>query len=278
MLGVEVVPASLFLILILGIPESPRWLIIKRNAQEKARRILNLLDPEKTEETIASILSMAPTVKKRRISFELFSKKYSFLIMLAVLFAFFNQLTGINAVVYYAPRIFELTGVSLDSALLSTAGIGFINLIFTLVGMAIIDRFGRKVLMYFGSVGLILALGLISRAFFLEIFNAVPILLFVYIGFFALSQGAVIWVFIAEIFPTKVRASGQSLGSFTHWLLAAIMTNAFPFFVNKFNGGPIFLVFFSIMIVQLLFVWKIMPETRNVSLEDLARKLQRSKD
>ncbi len=276
MLGVETIPAFLFFVFILGVPESPRWLIIKNNALEKAKKILDILDPDNTEETIASILSLAPIVKKGKFSFILFSGKYSFIIMLAVLFAFFNQLSGINAVVYYAPRIFELTGVSLDSALLSTAGIGFINLIFTLVGMAIIDRFGRKILMYFGSFGLIITLGLISRAFTLEIFNAVPFLLFGYVAFFSLSQGAVIWVFISEIFPTRVRAAGQSLGSFTHWLLAAIMTNAFPYFVNKVNGGPIFLVFFFIMILQLLFVWKLMPETRNVSLEELARKLESS--
>ena len=214
-------------------------------------------------------------VPKKRFSLELFSGRYSFPVTLAILFALFNQLTGINAIIYYSPRIFDLTGIARDSALLSTVGVGFINMMFTLVGMAVIDRYGRKSLMYFGSVGLILALGLIARAFFLEIFHTVPYLLFIYIAFFALSQGAVIWVFISEIFPNRVRAAGQSLGSFTHWIMAAAMTNAFPWFVNKFSGGPIFLFFFFMMLLQLVFVWRLMPETRNVSLEDLEKKLVR---
>ena len=272
MLGIEAIPAFLFFLFIMGVPESPRWLIHKKNDSDEARRVLSIIDPNTVDDTIASICSDIRSKPKRKFSFELFSHKYSFLLLLAILFALFNQLTGINAVIFYAPRIFDLTGITSDAALLSTVGIGFINLTFTIVGMTIIDRYGRKTLMYFGSVGLVLALGLIARAFFLEIFHTVPYLLFVYIAFFALSQGAVIWVFISEIFPNKVRAAGQSLGSFTHWFMAAIMTNAFPFFVNKFNGGPIFLFFFLMMLFQLVFVWRMMPETRNISLEDLGKK------
>lgn len=277
MIGIEAVPALLFLGFVFGVPESPRWLISKLNDIEGAKKILRILDSEKVDETVAAIKESLLEAPAKRFSFELFSKRYAFPMMLAILFAMFNQLSGINAIIYYSPRIFDLTGIGEDSALLSTVGIGFINLVFTLVGMAIIDRYGRKSLMYFGSVGLILVLGLISRAFYLEIFHTVPYLLFVYIGFFALSQGAVIWVFISEIFPNRVRASGQSVGSFTHWLMAAIMTNVFPLLVNKFNGGPIFLFFFIMMIFQLIFVWRLMPETKNISLEDLGKKLTRKK-
>jgi len=275
MLGVETLPALLFLLFMIGVPESPRWLIVKRNLVDKARRIIEVINHESADETIRAIVEQRGDVPKKRFSLELFSGRYSFPVTLAILFALFNQLTGINAIIYYSPRIFDLTGITRDSALLSTVGVGFINMMFTLVGMAIIDRYGRKSLMYFGSAGLILALGLISRAFFLEIFHTVPYLMFVYIAFFALSQGAVIWVFISEIFPNRVRAAGQSLGSFTHWIMAAVMTNAFPWFVNKFSGGPIFLFFFIMMLLQLLFVWRMMPETRNVSLEDLEKKLKR---
>jgi len=277
MLGVEAVPAFLFFLFIFGVPESPRWLFIRKKDEKEASRIVTLVDPDHAVEILKMIRNAAHEAKPKRFSFELFSGKYNFPILLAVLIAVFNQLTGINAVIYYAPRIFDLTGITRDSALLSTVGIGSVNMIFTFLGMAAIDRFGRKTLMYFGSFGLILALGLLSRAFYLDIFKTVPYLLFLYIAFFALSQGAVIWVFISEIFPNRVRAAGQSLGSFTHWTMAAVMTNAFPFFVNKFHGGPIFLFFFIMMLFQLLFVWKIMPETRHISLEELGRKMVRRK-
>lgn len=275
MIGIEAIPALIFSLAVFILPESPRWVLARLRDEEKALNILRQVDPERADATLIAIHESLVGVVKKKFSFELFSKKYYRPVLLAILFALFNQLTGINAIIYYAPRILDLTGIGRDSALLSTAGIGLINLIFTLVGMAIIDRYGRKTLMYFGSVGLILILGLISRAFYLEIFKTVPYLLFVYIAFFALSQGAVIWVFISEIFPNRVRAAGQSLGSFTHWFMAAVMTNAFPFFVNKFNGGPIFLFFFLMMILQLIFVWKLMPETRNISLEELGKKLSK---
>ena len=193
--------------------------------------------------------------------------------MLAFFIAFFNQVSGINAIIYYAPRIFELAGSNADVALLTSAGIGLVNLIFTLVGMMLIDKFGRRTLMFIGSVGLIIALSMVSRAFFTEEFAGVPIFLFMFIAFFAMSQGAVIWVFISEIFPNQVRASGQSLGSFTHWLLAAVIANIFPFIVNSFGGAPIFAFFAFMMFLQLIFVWKMMPETKNLSLEELEEKL-----
>ncbi|MEO6037243.1 MAG: MFS transporter, partial [Saprospiraceae bacterium] len=197
--------------------------------------------------------------------------------MLAFLFAFFNQWSGINAIIYYAPRIFEEAGLGKSAALLSSAGIGFINLLFTMLGIVLIDRAGRRMLMLIGSVGLIAALGGVSLAFNGGAGNAayVPTLLFGFIAFFALSQGAVIWVFISEIFPNAVRAAGQALGSCTHWVFAAVIANIFPVLANNPNIGAsrIFLFFSGMMVLQLLFVWRLMPETKGISLEDLGEQM-----
>jgi MFS family permease len=191
--------------------------------------------------------------------------------MLSVLFAAFNQLSGINAIIYYAPRIFEMTGLGTSSSLLSTAGIGLVNFIFTLVAIRFIDKVGRKKLMYIGSVGLIFSLGLVSYAFFAHDFASYTVLigLLLFIAFFAFSQGAVIWVFISEIFPNQVRARGQTIGSVSHWTMAAIITFVFPVFAEQLGGGITFLFFTCMMVLQLLFVWKMMPETKGRSLEDI---------
>jgi len=272
MLGVEAIPATIYTIMVFFVPQSPRWLIVKKEQVEKARAILTKIDPSTVESALVAIkashMSKTEAAKSR-----FFSKKYSFPIMLAVLFAFFNQMAGINAIIYYAPRVFTMAGAEAGAALLSTAGVGLTNLIFTMVGITLIDKFGRRTLMFIGSIGLIATLGLVSRAFFVESFGGVPIFLFVYIAFFALSQGAVIWVFISEIFPNEVRANGQSLGSFTHWIMAAIVANVFPYFANTFGGGPVFLFFTVMMVLQLLFVWKLMPETKGKSLEELEKEL-----
>ena len=194
--------------------------------------------------------------------------------MLAVLFALFNQLSGINAIIYYAPRIFELTGLGKSSALLSSAGVGFINLVFTVLAINFIDKLGRKVLMHVGTFGLIFTLGMVSLSFYTSIgINAVPIYLFLYIAFFAFSQGAVIWVFISEIFPNDVRAFGQSLGSFTHWFMAALIAFTFPAFTDSIGPGNTFLIFAIMMVLQWIFVWRVMPETRGKSLEELGKTM-----
>ncbi len=271
MLGVVAVPSFIFTILTFLIPESPRWLILKKNDVEGARKVLNVSQPDGVEGLIAEIQSSTDTSGAPKEPF--FSKKYRFPIMLAFLFAFFNQWSGINAIIYYAPRIFEMAGFGKSASLFSTAGIGLVNLIFTMCGGLIIDRFGRRSLMLVGSVGLIGALGLVSWAFFKEQYSGVPYFLFTYIAFFAFSQGAVIWVFISEIFPNAVRAYGQSFGSFTHWIFAAIIANAFPYFAGRFGGGPIFLFFCSMMVLQLVYVWKLMPETKGVSLETLQERM-----
>lgn len=269
MLGVEAVPAALFTLLVPMIPKSPRWLIVKKGDEAEARSILRDLDPDGAETSISAIKQELAEATRVTSHITFFSKEYLRPIVLVVLFAFFNQVSGINAIIYYAPRIFEMTGLGNSSALISTMGIGLINLISTMLGLLLIDRMGRKLLMYVGSVGLIVSLALVSNAFYTTEFSGVPAYLFLFIGFFALSQGAVIWVFISEIFPNEVRAYGQSLGSFTHWILAAVVAHVFPYFANAFGGGAIFLFFTSMMVLQLLFVWRMMPETKGKTLEEI---------
>ncbi len=270
MLGIQALPSVIFLITVLNIPESPRWLLLKKGQVAEAREVLNMIDPDTAEQTLAAIQA---SNTKEAASARLFSGNYKTPVMLAVLFAVFNQVSGINAIIYYAPRIFEMTGLGKSSSLLSSAGIGLINLIFTLISMNLIDRYGRRTLMKIGSVGLIITLGLVARAFYVEDFSGmtVPFLLFGYIAFFGFSQGAVIWVFISEIFPNEVRASGQALGSFTHWIMAAIITFTFPYLSEQLGGGNTFLFFTVMMVLQLVFVLRIMPETKGTSLEKIER-------
>ena len=273
MLGVEAIPAILFLILVLQIPRSPRWLILKKNLVEEARAVLELINPANVDETLQNILQSRHETNKDQHLFK--SRIYRLPIILAVLIAFFNQVSGINAIIYYAPRIFEMTGLGESSALLSTAGIGIVNFIFTLLAMRVIDKFGRRTLMLIGSIGLIITLGLVSRAFYTESFGgmAVPVFLFIYIAFFAFSQGAVIWVFISEVFPNEVRAGGQAMGSFTHWFMAALIAFSFPAIAEKLGGGTTFLIFAIMMVLQLLFVIRLMPETKGKSLEKIQSEI-----
>ncbi len=268
MLGVEAVPAILFLISIFAIPESPRWLITKKNNVAAARPTLEVIAEGDVDVLVAQIQSAQTNVAS---SFSrLFGGSFTRPVTLAILIAMFNQLSGINAIIYYAPRVFEMAGLGTESALLSSAGIGLVNLISTMVGLTLIDKYGRKTLMFVGSLGLIAALALASEAFFSERTGiAVPVYLFVFIAFFAFSQGAVIWVFISEIFPNTVRAHGQALGSFTHWIMAAIIAYIFPYFAQTFGGGTTFAFFAVMMVLQLLFVVKMMPETKGKSLEEL---------
>jgi sugar porter (SP) family MFS transporter len=265
MLGVQAFPSLIFTITVMLIPESPRWLILQRGDVSTARTILHSIDNDTAEQIIVSIQKNTTKVKV-----VLFQKAYNRPILLAVLFAVFNQVSGINAIIYFAPRIFEMGGIGKESALLSSAGIGLMNLISTLLGISMIDHFGRRTLMKVGSVGLILTLILVSQALFSQQMSLhVPFYLFAYISFFGFSQGAVIWVFISEIFPNEVRANGQALGSFTHWLMASFITFTFPYFAETFGGGIVFAFFSSMMVLQLLFVWKLMPETKGKSLENM---------
>lgn len=270
MLGVQAFPAFIFLILIWFIPESPRWLILKKGATEKALKILKIINPLNCEEELVSIQNSTLDNGSHKGE-SLFSGKYNYPIILAVLIAFFNQVSGINAIIYYAPRIFEMAGLGAHSSLLSTVGIGLINFIFTLLAINIIDKVGRKVLMLIGSVGLICSLFLVAFTFYTKNFSGyvVPIYMMMFIGFFAFSQGAVIWVFISEIFPNQVRAKGQTLGSSTHWIMAAIIAFSFPYFAETLGGAAVFTFFGSMMVLQLILVWRFMPETKGKSLEQI---------
>jgi sugar porter (SP) family MFS transporter len=274
MLGVEAIPALVFLLAVLGVPESPRWLIVK-GARRRGPRRTGPGQParhQRRRHRCDIVQSAEQSANTRQMPF--FSRLYFRPISLAFLFAFFNQVSGINAIIYYAPRIFGLAGLNESAALLSSAGIGLVNLVFTLVGLNFIDRVGRRTLMLIGSVGLIVTLGLVAYAFYQEQTGyAVPVYLFVYIAFFAFSQGAVIWVFISEIFPNEVRADGQALGSFTHWFMAAIIAFTFPYIAETLGGGNTFLFFCIMMVLQLLFVWRMMPETKGTSLEQIGRNV-----
>jgi sugar porter (SP) family MFS transporter len=275
MLGVQAFPSLLFLILLQIVPESPRWLILKKGKLDEAIAILKIVIPESYQTEVENIKNNKQQQNGAGDSSQLLSPKYRVPVFLAVAFAVFNQVSGINAIIYYAPRIFEMTGLGRNSSLLSTVGIGIVNFIFTLVAINFIDRIGRKTLMLIGSIGLISTLGLVAQAFYTQNFSGwtVTIYLLVYIAFFAFSQGAVIWVFISEIFPNQVRAKGQTLGSCTHWVMAAIVAFSFPMLAEKLGGGNTFLFFCIMMVLQLFFVWKLMPETKGKSLEQIERTM-----
>ncbi len=265
MLGVVAIPSLLFSVFILFTPESPRWLLINKNDEAGARKVFNLSGAP-ADEIIHEIKNA--TVQKKE---PLFSGKFNKLILLAFLIAFFNQLSGINAIIYFAPRVFEMAGLAKSSAFLSSAGIGIINLLFTLLGWYFIDRLGRKTLMYIGSIGYIISLSLMALSFSGAIDGGITWFTFLFIAAHAIGQGAVIWVFISEIFPNSVRAAGMSLGSLTHWVFAAVISQIFPMVAQSPSVGPvkIFGFFAVMMVLQLLFVWKLMPETKGVSLEKM---------
>ena len=272
MVGVEAFPAFIYTVMVLTVPESPRWLLVKRNDQEAAAKTLRLIDPgTDVEPEMQRILADHAESDKTET---IFTQKYRFPLILAFLVAFFNQFSGINAFLYYAPRIFEIAGLEKSAALLSSVGIGITNLIFTLIGLSLIDRFGRRQLMYIGSVGYIISLSLVAATFALGIKGmAVPIFLFLFIAAHAVGQGAVIWVFISEIFPTHLRASGQSFGSSVHWVLAAAIPSLVPVLFTRIGAAPVFAFFAFMMVLQLVFVWRMMPETKGVSLEDLEKRM-----
>ena len=270
MLGIEVLPALLFLVLLFFVPRSPRWLITKANAREEALSVLQRINPLTADAELAKIEASNTTRDKVALR-TFFSGRYNRPILYAFLFAFFNQVSGINAVIYYAPRIFEAANLGTESAFLSSVGIGIVNVIFTLIGMYLIDRSGRKRLMYIGTFGYLISLSSVAWAFYTGNLEGliVPIWLFVFIASHAIGQGAVIWVFISEIFGNEVRGLGASLGSTTHWIFAALIAGNFPFLAATLGQATIFAVFALCMVGQLLFVHFLMPETKGVELEEL---------
>lgn len=273
MLGVETFPALLFAILLFTIPESPRWLMGQGREQD-ARRVLSMVDDTNLEAQVAEI--RASLAEDKGESEALFQHKYWKPILIAFLIATFNQLAGINAILYYAPRIFEMSGVARGASLMQSVIIGVTNLTFTMIGMVMIDKVGRKKLLYIGSVGMTLALGTASYGFYNELTTGYLLLLcvMVFIAFFAVSLGACIWVVIAEVFPNSVRGKGQVLGSMTHWFWSALLTWTFPIFLGTGSSGGAFIfgIFAVMSALSIVFAWKL-PETKNKSLEQIQTEL-----
>lgn len=272
MLGIEALPALVYTLMTFSLPKSPRWLFLQ-GKKEEAAAILGQIYSEK--ETTLLMQEMEKQQEEAPTKESIFDAGYRFPLALAFFIAFFNQFSGINAFLYYAPRIFEAGGLGESTALLSSVGIGLINLIFTLVGISLIDRLGRKVLMYIGSVGYIISLSLIAASFLLDWGGmALPVFLFLFIASHAVGQGAVIWVFISEIFPNHLRSAGQAFGTSTHWVLAAIIPSLTPVLFSVIGAGAVFAIFAFMMVLQLIFVYAYMPETKGVSLEKLSEMLK----
>lgn len=276
MIGLESIPAFLFFILLFRIPQSPRWLVLKNNV-DKARQIMTNIGNTRVEEEIYEIVQSINFEMKESKHAKLFTKENKFPAIFTVLMAMFNQLSGINAIIYYAPRIFEMTGLGTSSALLQSVAIGGTNLVFTLLAITFIDKVGRRTLLMVGSVGMVFFLGMIARAFYLKSFTGYGVMIYLigFIAFFAFSQGAVLWVFISEIFPNKVRAKGQSLGTFTHWSIAALLALLFPVVANSsaIGGGNSFAFFTLMMLLQFFFAWKVIPETKGKTLEQIQQEM-----
>ena len=274
MLGVAAFPSILYAVMCLGIPESPRWLLGRKGDRAAGLKVLQLIEPGASPAQIeAAADEIIAASSERVVSSHFWTRQLRVPILLAFFIAFFNQLSGINAVLYFAPRIFELAGMGANAALLQSVGIGVTNLIFTFVGLWLIDRLGRRTLLYIGSVGYITSLGLTAWAFFTQHLAIVPVCLFAFIASHAVGQGAVIWVFISEIFPNRHRAEGQALGCGTHWIFAALLTTFFPKMVAGFAPGYVFLFFCGMMVLQLIWVQTMVIETKGVPLEQIQQRL-----
>lgn len=280
MLGVLAVPATIYTLLVFGVSESPRWLITKKNSLAAAKDIMLQIGVTDVEAETASIIRSNQHESSGGKAMAFFNSKHQRIIFLAFMVAFFNQVSGINFILYYAPEILEKAGLAAKESLFNSIAIGGTNLVFTFVGLYLIDRLGRKTLLIIGSLGYILSLSMVSWAFYAHtgpVFLMSFLLLF--IAAHAIGQGAVIWVFISEIFPNKIRSAGQSFGASVHWVFAALITLITPVFLDKDNGifkdnpWPIFAFFAAMMALQLAWVLTSVPETKGVSLEDLEKRL-----
>jgi sugar porter (SP) family MFS transporter len=275
MLGVEAVPALVYSLMCFGLPESPRWLITHAGRREAGMDVFRRINPDMTSADLSALADrVEQSVGDRKAGAKFFARRLRTPILLAFLVAFFNQLSGINAVLYFAPRIFEWTGLGEQAALLQSVGIGVTNLVFTYAGLYLIDRLGRRTLLYIGSVGYIASLALCSWAFAAENYGIVPFCIFAFIAAHAVGQGTVIWVLISEIFPNRNRAAGQALGSFTHWFFAASLTFVFPKMAAALEPEAIFGFFCFMMVLQLVWVKTMVPETRGVPLEAMQEMLE----
>lgn len=279
MLGVEALPAIIYTLMALKLPQSPRWLISKHNKVEEARTILGKLYNQQAVHTAIAGIQEEKELSANKKT-KLFSSAYKKPLFLAFVIAFFNQLSGINFVLYYAPEILQKAGLASSESLFSSISIGLVNLIFTYVGVRLIDRLGRRALLKIGSWGYIVSLGMVAYAFYASLSAGFLIsFILLFIASHAMGQGAVIWVFISEIFPNKIRSYGQSWGASTHWVFAAIITLITPVFLDEESGifgqnpWPIFAFFMLVMCVQLFWVIKVMPETKGISLEELEKQM-----
>lgn len=275
MLGVQAVPALLYFVMVFFVPESPRWLVKEGLVDDAKKVFVEIGEPQPADaiQKIQASLHYDVGAVKENV----FNGQYNKPVFYAVALAMFNQLSGINAIMYYAPRIFEMTGLAKDTALLQAVSIGVTNMLFTLLAISVIDKFGRKTLLIIGSVGMVVSLGLVAHAFYTQQFGGYAVMFYLvgFIAFFAFSQGAVIWVFISEIFPNKVRSQGQTLGSSTHWIMAAAISWYFPVLAESsaMGGFYAFLLFTVMMILHGIFAWKILPETKGKSLEGIQESL-----
>ena len=283
MLGVMAVPSLIYSVMVFGIPESPRWLIANKNDIGSAKKVMSKLGVANVESEVTSILESKEHETRSGHSSSIFSSRYNTILWLAFLVAFFNQWSGINFILYYAPEILERAGLAAKESLFNSIAIGGTNLVFTFVGLYLIDRIGRKTLLTIGSLGYIVSLAMVAWCFYTHAgAGLLMFFLLLFIAAHAIGQGAVIWVFISEIFPNKVRAMGQSFGASTHWVFAALITLITPVFLDKDNGifkdnpWPIFSFFGFMMVLQLVWVLAKVPETKGVSLEDLEKKLVKS--
>jgi sugar porter (SP) family MFS transporter len=275
MIGIVALPALIYSVIVTQIPDSPRWLILKKRDDATAMKVLEMIYSK--DDALDNFYEIKKDlVEDSDYKETVFSYKYKLPLILAFLLAFFNQLSGINFILYYAPEILEMAGLGSKESLMNSILIGVTNLVFTLAGMKLIDALGRRQLMIIGSIGYILSLGMVALAF---LNNLGPVVLMVsilvFIASHAIGQGAVIWVFISEIFPNNVRANGQSFGTGIHWIFAALITLAGPVVIDLFkvNPWPIFAFFAFMMVLQFLFVLFMMPETKGLSLEELEHKM-----
>jgi sugar porter (SP) family MFS transporter len=280
MLGILAVPAVIYTLMVLGVPESPRWLITKKNDQAAAKKVLSQIGVASVDSEVSSIITSNLHEALAKNASKFFSPKHRTIIWLAFMIAFFNQLSGINFILYYAPEILSRSGLGTKDSLLNSIAIGGTNLVFTFVGLYLIDRIGRKILLIIGSLGYIVSLSMVAWAFSTHASPAfLMTFLLLFIASHAIGQGAVIWVFLSEIFPNKIRAMGQSFGASIHWIFAAVITLITPYFLDekkgifKDNPWPIFAFFAFMMVLQLIWVLTKVPETKGVSLEELEKKL-----
>ncbi len=270
MFGVVAIPSALFFVLLFIVPESPRWLV-KMGRPEEARGVLEGVGAENIESELEDIMR---SLKEEHGTTRLMQRKYAFVIMLATMFAFFAQMSGINVIMYYAPMIFEKAGASTSSAMLQAIAVGVTNLIFTVLAMFLIDKLGRRPLLMIGAVGMFISLAGAALHYYdgnLVSDTAMVVSVLGFVAFFAFSQGAVIWVFLSEIFPNRIRSKGQALGSFVDWIVNAVIGLLFPLALTNFGGGDVFMFFAVLMIPFFFFVLKVMPETKGKSLEELEK-------